>query len=142
MLWTLQQNPWNEFDKLSREIDSIFNGQARAKKSVGNAAVNVWKADDKAIVTVKAPGLKLEDIEIESKGRVLTIKAERKAEELNEGEQYIRKARQVGKFERSIEFDFDFKRQAIEAVYKNGILQITLPKADAEKELKIEVKAG
>ena len=32
MLWTLQQNPWNEFDKLSREIDSIFNGQARAKK--------------------------------------------------------------------------------------------------------------
>ena len=104
--------------------------------------MNVWKADDKAIVTGKAPGLKLEDIEIESKGRVLTIKAERKAEELAEGEQYIRKARQVGKFERSIEFDFDFKRQAIEAVYKNGILQITLPKADAEKELKIEVKAG
>lgn len=142
MLWTLQQNPWSEFDKLSREIDSIFNSQVRAKKSAGTAALNVWKAEDKAIVTLKAPGLKLEDIEIESKGRVLTIKAERKAKDLAEGAQYIRQARQLGKFERSVEFDFDFKRKAIEAVYKNGILQITLPKADVEKELKIEVKAG
>jgi HSP20 family protein len=103
-------------------------------------AVNVWEEETKLYVEAEIPGLKLEDLEILADGIELTIKGERK----NGGEENVsfhRRERGVGTFSRMLRLPVEVDTDKVEATLRDGVLKITLPKAQAVLPRKIKVKS-
>ena len=103
-------------------------------------AVNVWMGQDDAIVTTELPGIDPEKLDISVVKDVLKINGSREVEAAKEGESYYRQERSGGPFSRALQLPFQVDASKVEAKYEKGILQITLPRAEAEKPKKIVVK--
>ena len=88
------------------------------------------------------PGLERKDLTIEVRGNILTIKGERKEEEHRKGKGYFYSERWYGNFERSIELPMGVDAGKVVAHYKEGVLELTLPKSEKirPKQIKVEVK--
>ena len=128
--------PWREFDSINREtFRTLSPGR------VEFPPVNLWKNEDKAVVTTEIPGVDPEGVEINVVGKTITLRFERKPEELKEGESYTRKERWHGAFSRTIELPFNVQGDKVEAKFSRGILYIEMPRAEAEKPRKITVQA-
>ena len=106
------------------------------------APVNVSETDKSFLVAVDLPGLEEKDIDLRMMGNQLTISAERKWEDEKKGKEFHRVESQFGRFERSVTLPENIKAGACDAVYKKGVLTITIPKAEPTPASKIQVKAG
>jgi HSP20 family protein len=104
--------------------------------------MNVWANDDSAFITAEVPGTKAEDIDISVVDDVLTLSGSRDPDELEEGMNVHRRERGYGKFTRTIQLPFNVDVNQVEATFKTGVLQITLPRAEADKPKKITVKSA
>ena len=102
-----------------------------------NPAVNVYQDKDRFTVVVELPGLKKEEIEISLHDDTLTIAGERKREESREQE--FLTERLYGKFQRSLTLPTAVDAEKVKASYKDGLLQVDLPKAEEAKPKQIEV---
>jgi HSP20 family protein len=89
------------------------------------------------VIQARIPGLAKEDVSLELEGRALTIRGEHKRAEAS----FTREERASGKFERTITFKHALAADKIQAEVKNGILTVTLPKAEEAKPRKIEIVA-
>ncbi len=103
--------------------------------------VDLYESDDSLVVKATLPGVKPDDVDISVTGDVLTIKGEIKAEEEVERENYHRREIRHGAFCRSIPVPTKVNFDKTEAVFEEGILTVTLPKADEVKPKTIKVKA-
>lgn len=103
-------------------------------------AFDVSETDDEVIVKAELPGMDVKDIDITLTDGLLTIKGERKLEKEDKKENYHRIERRFGSFSRSLNLGASVQADSIEAGYKEGILTVTLPKAEENKPKKIEVK--
>ncbi|SRR5579875_486877 len=103
--------------------------------------VNVWASENGAVVRSEIPGIEPSDVEISLVNNTLTIKGSRKAEELKNGQRCHRQERGYGEFTRSLQLPFGVDADNVQARFSNGVLQITLPRAEADKPRKIGVKA-
>ncbi len=104
-------------------------------------AVDIREADDKYLIEAELPGIKKEDVHIEVKDGVLTIRGERKHEEEKKEENYTRIERAYGQFQRSFTLPVNVEEDKIDASYNDGILTVELPKGEKAKPKQIEVKA-
>jgi HSP20 family protein len=104
-------------------------------------AFDVSETDEEIIVKAEVPGMNVKDIDITLTDGLLTIKGERKLEKEDKGESYHRVERQFGSFSRSFNLGAEVKADAIDANYKDGILTLTLPKAEETKPKRIQVKS-
>jgi HSP20 family protein len=102
-------------------------------------AVDIVDKGDKYLIKADLPGLDEKDISLELKEGVLTLKGERKYEYEENKDNVYRSERSYGSFMRSFALN-DVNEEAIKAEYKNGILNVELPKAEAKKAKKIEIK--
>lgn len=103
-------------------------------------ALDVMENPENYVVKASVPGVKPEEIEITIDNNMLTIKGETKEDtERNEGDYHLRE-RRYGSFYRSVALPANVKADQIEAVNENGVLTLTLPKAEEAKPKKIEVK--
>jgi len=105
-------------------------------------AIDVYDTDDAVMVEANLPGVKAEDIDVQIRGDVLTIKAESKREKEVSEDKYTYKERAYGVIERSVRLPVDVDVDAAEAKLENGILKLTLPKVEKEGAKKIKIKAG
>jgi HSP20 family protein len=125
-----------------REMDRLMD---RASRGVASApcypAMNVWTNEDGAIATAELPGFVPEDIDISVVGDTLTVSGNREPEDVGEGK-YHRRERGCGRFTRSFQLPFQVDGDAVDALFERGVLHITLPRAEADKPRRIEVKAG
>jgi HSP20 family protein len=103
-------------------------------------AINIWEDEDNILFEAEVPGLTMNDIELFVVGNELTVKGERN-EERDERKTYHRRERGIGSFSRVIHLPVDINADKVEAVLKNGVLTVTLPKAETAKPRKVEVKA-
>ncbi|MGD8370711.1 MAG: Hsp20/alpha crystallin family protein [Syntrophobacterales bacterium] len=103
-------------------------------------AFDVSETDAEIIVKAELPGMDVKDIDITLTDGLLTIKGERKMEKEDKKENYHRIERQFGSFSRSLNLGVTVKGDAIDASYKDGVLTVTLPKAEENKPKRIEVK--
>jgi len=135
---------FEDMEKLQNEINRLFNTSQPSRSLAAPAfpAMNVWTSGEGALVTAELPGVQKDDIEISVVGQTLSIKGSRQAEELKEGYQYHRQERGYGNFSRSIELPFPVEADKVEAVFDKGLLEITLPRAEADKPRKIVVKSN
>lgn len=101
---------------------------------------DVSETEGEIIVKAEIPGMKVEDIDITLTDGLLTIKGERKMEKEDKQENYHRIERQYGSFSRSLNLGLKVEAESIDAAYKDGVLTVTLPKAEEDKPKKIEVK--
>jgi HSP20 family protein len=132
-------------DRLRQEVNRLFaDWPARANWGMAPAfpAMNVWTDEDSAIVTAELPGVRIEDIDISVERDTLTLRGRRQPEELEEGATYHRRERRVGGFQRALRLSFQVDARKVEAEFKNGVLSILLPRAEADKPKKIAIKAG
>lgn len=104
--------------------------------------VDIYEDKDSFVVQAELPGVKKEDVTIEIKDTVLTLSGERRHEEETKKENYHRIERTYGKFTRSFTLPGSVKVEGVRAQYKDGVLEIRLPKAEKAKpkSIPIEVK--
>ncbi|HEY9733473.1 MAG TPA: Hsp20/alpha crystallin family protein [Drouetiella sp.] len=136
----------NLFDSLRdmQRVQSSLNRLLSASNPINQAEfplIDVWTSESGAIVRVELPGISPEDVEISLVKDTLTLRGSRSAEELKEGESRHRQERGFGQFARSIQLPFRVEGDEVEAKFNNGVLQITLPRAEAEKPRRITVSS-
>jgi HSP20 family protein len=102
---------------------------------------DVSETEGEIIVKAEIPGMRVEDIDITLTDGLLTIKGERKMEKENKQENYHRIERHFGTFSRSLNLGQKVKADGIDAGYKDGVLTVTLPKAEEDRPKRIEVKS-
>jgi len=102
--------------------------------------VDVNEDDDTYHFQIELPGLTKEDVKISFKDDVLLVAGEKKAEENEENKNYRYTERRFGKFQRAFRINSDVIVDKIDAIFKDGVLMIDLPKAEIAKPKEIEVK--
>jgi HSP20 family protein len=125
--------------EMDRMYDSTFGPSFRSPASLSgwNPAVNVYQDKDQFIVVAELPGLKKEEIEISLHGDTLALSGERKREESSR--QGLLTERFYGKYQRSLTLPTAVDPDKVKAIYKDGLLQVVLPKAEEAKPKQIEV---
>ena len=133
-------SPWREMENFRRLAHSISFPDARVQPRF--PAMNIWTNEDGAIAEAKLPGVNPDDIDISVEGQTVTVAGSRSPESLAEGQKYLRRERRYGNFSRSFELPFAIDADKVEATFKNGILHLSLPRAEADKPKKIAVKSA
>ena len=102
--------------------------------------MDIYDKDNAIVIHAELPGVKKEDVSIEVKENILTIKGERaEVKEVNE-DSYFRKERIFGSFQRSFTLPSAINPENIKATFKDGVLQIEIPKPEEQKPKQIEIK--
>jgi HSP20 family protein len=139
--------PWNDLMSLREAMDRLFEESVvrprdgwLAPLGAESLAVDMYETDDEVVVKTAVPGVKSEDIDVSITGDVLTIKGETKAEEKVEKANYIRQEHRHGVFSRSLSLPSTVVADKATAEFENGVLILTLPKAEEVKPKTIQVK--
>lgn len=141
----IRWDPFRDLEALQENVNRLFQesmGRTRREPVSERAwvpVVDVLSDNDKIVVRAELPGMKREDIDIELNGDMLTIKGERKFSDEEHKEDYVRIERAYGNFQRSFTLGVPVKAGEIKAAYKDGVLEITIPKAEEVKPKKVEV---
>ena len=141
-------DPFGEMVDMRERIGRLFDeyfGQfsTTREESLGRTwapAVDIYEDKDNIIVKAELPGMKKDDLSIDVKNNVLTLSGERKYEEETKKENFHRIERSYGKFSRSFTLPDSVKVDKVKANYKDGILEISLPKAKEAKAIPIKVE--
>ncbi len=148
--------PWSASDRWSNlrdELNSLFDlpfsssfGRAGQLFTGWSPALDLYESGDHLVAVAELPGMRKEDIEISLHDGTLTISGERKSESTNgektqrtEGEKTQRTERYIGTFRRSISLPTRVDASKVSATYQDGILKVTLPKAEEAKPKQIRV---
>ncbi len=139
------QNPsgGSEFDRLRQQVDHLFNTFSTGAEPFFSRvypALNVTEDANALYVRAELPGVRPESLDISVVEGRLLIKGERKIEAEEEKAGYHRKEREAGVFRRTISLPIRVDSGKVSAAMKNGILTVTLPKAEEAKPRKIAVK--
>jgi len=140
---------WEPLDGLNRiqsRINDLFDetfGRPRASSPATNGVwlppVDVLESKDSYLIRAELPGMKKEDFNLEVKEGTLTLTGERKFEEPANGVEYHRVERVSGKFIRSFSLPQTVKSEEIKANYRDGILEVHVPKSDEAKPKQIAI---
>jgi len=107
----------------------------------GLPALNLWEDEHNLYAEAEVPGLTMKELEIFVVGNELTLRGSRKTEEQSEGLTYHRRERSASTFSRVIRLPVDIAADKVSAELRDGVLTVKLPKAEAAKPRKIEVRA-
>jgi HSP20 family protein len=141
--------PWSAADRWSNlrdELNSFFelpvwSSFARTGQlfTGWSPALDLYQSNDNVIALVELPGMRKEDIEISLHNGTMTISGERKRENSSDGDKAERTERYIGRFRRSIALPTRVDAGKVSATYRDGILTVTLPKAEEVKPKQIQV---
>jgi HSP20 family protein len=131
-------------DRLQHEMNRLFDAYTPSslRRAPGYPAMNIWTNEEGLVLTAEVPGVAPQDIDISVVGETLTLSGERKPDELKEGSRYHRQERGYGKFARSVQLPFPVDVSAVDATFKQGVLFVTMPRAEEDKPRKIAVKSA
>jgi HSP20 family protein len=151
----IRWNPNREIDRwpsdffgvqreINRLFDDFFRGGTQADESFNSSywtpAVDISERDTEYVVKMELPGVNKDDVKINLESNILTIKGEKRQEKEEKEKNLHRVERSYGSFQRSFTLPTSVKSDKIDAVFKDGILSITLPKQEEVKPKQIEVK--
>lgn len=136
--------PFDELANLRNRMDRLFARVGEDYEQpiyAGNwmPTTDLYETKDAIVLKSELPGIEQKDINIEIENNVLTISGERKFEETTEEKGYQRFERKYGKFVRTFTIPVNTMPDKITANFQNGILELTIPKAEEAKPKKITV---
>ena len=133
----------NEADRLHDEVNRLFlRGNPRQMATADAPALNAWASDHVLRVTAELPGIDPNQVDVSVQGDQLTLRGSLPERSLKEGERWVRQEHTPYTFVRSFRLPFRVESDKIEAQYANGILTLTLPRAESEKPKRIQIKAA
>ena len=139
--------PFRDMLNIQDEMNRLFNAYfaqspEKGEGMVWHPFVDISESDDAIMVTAEVPGMKKEDIKVSIQDNILTLSGEKKQEKEDKGKNYHRIERAFGVFERSFSLPVSVQSDKVKAVYKEGILTITLPKSEEAKPKEISVSVS
>jgi HSP20 family protein len=142
--WT---SPFEEMERLRRQMELLSGGRAGERLWSTPAAgvfplMNITEDKDNYYVRAELPGLNADDLELSVTGDTLSVSGERKIPAEDEKAQYHRRERDAGKFSRIVSLPAQLDTGKVEASCKDGVLTVTLPKAEEAKPRQIAVKTS
>lgn len=141
----LFNDPFHEISRMKREMDRMFESISSPRRMLLGSGVfpplNIEDDGEKLSVQAELPGMKSEDIEISVEGNTLLLRGERKSDSV-ENVNYHRRERLTGRFHKAITLPYEVNSEGVSAEYRNGVLRLSLPKAEHAKAKRIEVKAA
>lgn len=140
-------DPFRELDRLQNEVNRLFEGytaqpterSAGVPARVWSPAVDVVENENAVILRAELPGMRQEDIDIELTGDTLTLRGERRFENEERKDNYVRVERSYGRFQRSFTLGVPVQHDKVNATYRDGVLEVTLPKSEETKPRKVQV---
>lgn len=146
-LWKNDRSyPRSFMDSMFRDFDRLFENlprtylDERALESV--PPCDVKENDDSFLITMDLPGIKKSDIDVDFSNGLMTISGKRESSHEEKNGNFLRMERSTGTFRRSFQVPQGINVEDIEASHADGVLYVTLPKAEASKGRKIEVNSG
>ena len=143
-----QMDPFGDLleiqSEMSRALDSYFGRQSRpgAVERVWAPAIDIYETKDDLVVTAELPGVKEKDIHLSIVGDMLSLRGQRVPEHQVKEENYHRIERWSGSFERHIQLPIPVQADRVRASYRDGVLEIRLPKVEAVKPREIKIEVG
>jgi HSP20 family protein len=146
--------PWRPFSGLTgmeQEVEKLFEDfwgrpfgwperwRSRELK-VRGPAIEVYEETGDVVVKAEIPGLKKEDLQVNLSDNLLTIHGEKKQEEEKKEKGYYYSERSYGSFSRSIQLPTDVQPEKVSASFKDGVLEIRLPKTEEAKRKEVKIK--
>jgi|SRR6266480_1589532 len=141
--------PWEAADRWSNlrdDLNSFFElpfwssfGRGGQLFTGWSPALDLYQNNDNVVAVIELPGMRKEEIEISLHDGMLTISGERKRESSSNGDNAERTERYIGAFRRSIAVPTRVDANKVSATYRDGILTVTLPKAEEVKPKQIQV---
>ena len=147
MMNLVRWNSFGEMTAMQSRIDRMFSnpywltGRMDDDTNMGrwNPAVDLYEKNDHFVIKAELPGVDKKDIAIDLKDRVLTLSGERSHENEVKKENYYRKERSYGKFQRAFTLPADVDSDKIKAEFKDGLLQIEIPKPEEQKPKQVTI---
>ncbi len=137
---------FEDLDRMRRQMDLLTEGITRGLWREPRAGVfplmNVTEDKDNYYVRAELPGIKSDELDLSVTGDTLSISGERKLPSEDENAQYHRRERETGRFSRIISLPSQMDTGKVEAKCNDGILTVTLPKAEEAKPKQITIKAS
>src|SRR5688572_27437413 len=135
----VRYEPWALINRLHRELDQAFEG---GRETTWSPAVDIHEEANRFVVRADLPGMKPADINITAEKGVLTLRGERNFEQKEDDGHYSRVERVRGKFARSFTLPENVATAEIKAQFKDGVLELTIPKVAKPEPRRIEVEAA
>lgn len=147
MMNLVRLNPWREMptlpNRVNRFCDDPFFRTGRmdedANLGLWNPAVDLYEKDDHFVIKAELPGVDKSDIKVDLKDRVLTLSGERAYDNEVKEENYYRKERSYGKFQRVFTLPADVDSDKITAEFKEGVLRVEVPKPEEKKAKQVTI---
>lgn len=138
------ENPFADFDRLRREMLRVFDSVGGVDDAHGVSAgvsppINLGEDENSFYIHAELPGMKLADLSVSALPNSVSISGKREIERENGKVSYHRRERADGTFSRTISLSTEIATDKVEARYTDGILTLTLPKAEAAKPRQIAV---
>ncbi len=131
-------------DRFNRALGTVAGRERDEELNLGTwiPPVDISEDKDRITLTAELPGFIEDQVEVQMEGGVLTIRGERKFEDEKEGRNFHRLERSYGTFVRSFTLPNNVDRENIHASFKNGLLEIDLPKREEARPRQIKVISG
>jgi len=143
-------NPFSELEQIQNEMNKLFNlsigrwpdRTSGLMEGRWSPAIDVFDSKDNILVKADIPGMAKDDINVSVHGDTLVIKGEKKQESETKEKDFVRTERYYGSFHRAVSLPAEVDANKVSATYKNGVLELTLPKKEEAKpkEITIDVK--
>lgn len=126
-------------DMMKRFFSEPFSPFVRTEEWL--PSVDIMETDGQITVKAELPGLEVKDIDLTVSGDLLTIKGEKRGKEETKEKDYYCREIYCGSFQRSFRLPAEVDSQKVDATFKDGVLTVTMPKAESASKKKIEIKA-
>ena len=141
-------DPFKELSAIHERMNQLFDetflpsrgSEAAPAAAMWSPAVDIYESGDDIVVKAEVPGIDKDDVAVEVKDGILTLRGERKFEKEVSEKEYYRMERSYGTFTRSFTLPPTVDSDKIDAAFSQGVLKITLPKREESKPKQIKVK--
>lgn len=143
----IRWEPFREVESLQQEMNQLFNSLAprtegRANGAAFMPAAEMQETPEAVHLRLEIPGMDAKDLDVQVTAEAVSVSGERKSEKKTEEKGMTRSEFRYGRFQRIIPLSTKVKNDQVQADYKDGILHLNLPKADAEKNKVFKVNLG
>ncbi len=139
--------PWSRERDIEQMFENFFERRPHlwwpwrsAGMEITTPTVDLYEEKDDIVVKAELPGLEKDNIEVDLSDNRLTIRGEKKQEEEVKRENYYRSERSYGSFSRTLELPSEVQTDKVKAAFKNGVLEIRLPKTEEAKKKPTKIK--
>ena len=147
MMNLVRWSPWREMTSMHNRLNRLVNDpffrtprfDDEGGFSLWNPAVDLYEKDDNFVIKAELPGVDKDDIGIDLKNGVLTLSGERSDDSEVTDDNYYRRERTYGKFQRAFTLPADVESDKIKAEFKDGVLVIEIPKPEKSKPKRITI---